>query len=400
METRAGDPGAFAKFDLSRVDSPAFVVDAARLRENLRVLADIGERSGAKVLSALKAFSMWSTAPIVGEYLDGVCTSGLWEARLASEFYDGEIATYCAAYKEEDMDEILRLSDHVIFNSPAQIERFWPYVELARARGEIFHIGLRINPLHPEGEVPKYDPSAPHSRLGFPIDQLTEEHVGMIDGIHFHNLCEQDFEPLHRTWDKVFDYLEPYFESLKWINLGGGHHITRADYQRDELVEFLSDMAEDTGAQIYIEPGEAVALDAGILVGTVLDVGWNGMPVAVVDISATCHMPDVIEAPYRPAMLGELPVEDDDLVEQGQDGAIRLGGPSCLAGDVIGDYRFPEAVEPGHRFAFLDQGHYSMVKTTTFNGVPLPSIWLWDSETDALECIRKFDYEDFRSRLS
>lgn len=400
METRAGDPGAFANFDLSRVDSPAFVVDAAKLRENLRVLADIGERSGAKVLSALKAFSMWSTAPIVGEYLDGVCTSGLWEARLASEFYDGEIATYCAAYKEEDMDEILRLSDHVIFNSPAQIERFWPYIELARARGEIFHIGLRINPLHPEGEVPKYDPSAAHSRLGFPIDQLTEEHVGLIDGIHFHNLCEQDFEPLQRTWDKVFDYLEPYFGELKWINLGGGHHITRADYQRDELVEFLSDMAEDTGAQIYIEPGEAVALDAGILVGTVLDLGWNGMPVAVVDISATCHMPDVIEAPYRPAMLGELPVDDDGLVDAGEGGAVRLGGPSCLAGDVIGDYRFPEPVEPGHRFAFLDQAHYSMVKTTTFNGVPLPSIWLWDSENDGLECVRKFEYEDFRSRLS
>jgi carboxynorspermidine decarboxylase len=400
METRAGDPGAFANFDLSRVDSPAFVVDAAKLRENLRVLADIGERSGAKVLSALKAFSMWSTAPIVGEYLDGVCTSGLWEARLASEFYDGEIATYCAAYKEEDMDEILRLSDHVIFNSPAQIERFWPYIELARARGEIFHIGLRINPLHPEGEVPKYDPSAAHSRLGFPIDQLTEEHVGLIDGIHFHNLCEQDFEPLQRTWDKVFDYLEPYFGELKWINLGGGHHITRADYQRDELVEFLSDMAEDTGAQIYIEPGEAVALDAGILVGTVLDLGWNGMPVAVVDISATCHMPDVIEAPYRPAMLGELPVDDDGLVDAGEGGAVRLGGPSCLAGDVIGDYRFPEPVAPGHRFAFLDQAHYSMVKTTTFNGVPLPSIWLWDSENDGLECVRKFEYEDFRSRLS
>jgi carboxynorspermidine decarboxylase len=400
METRAGDPGAFAQFDLSRVDSPAFVVDAARLRANLRVLADIGERSGAKVLSALKAFSMWSTAPIVGEYLDGVCTSGLWEARLASEFYDGEIATYCAAYKEEDMDEILRLSDHVIFNSPAQIERFWPFIEMARARGEIFHVGLRINPLHPEGDVPKYDPSAPHSRLGFPIDQLTAEHVGLIDGIHFHNLCEQDFEPLHRTWDKLFDYLEPYFGELKWINLGGGHHITRADYQRDELVEFLSDMAEDTGAQIYIEPGEAVALDAGILTGTVLDLGWNGMPVAIVDISATCHMPDVIEAPYRPAMLGELPIEDDDLVEEGQGGAVRLGGPSCLAGDVIGDYRFPAAVEVGQRFAFLDQAHYSMVKTTTFNGVPLPSIWLWDSETDALECVRKFDYEDFRSRLS
>jgi len=402
METKAGDPGAFADFDLSRVDSPAFVVDAAKLRDNCRILADIGERSGAKVLAALKAFSMWSTAPIIGEYLDGVCTSGLWEARLASEFYDGEIATYCAAYKPGDLDEILRLSDHVIFNSPQQIAMCSEIIEAARARGEAFDIGLRINPMHPEGEVAKYDPSAPHSRLGFPIDQLTEEHMELVDGIHFHNLCEQDFEPLQRTWDKVFDYLEPYFGQFSWINIGGGHHVTRADYQRDELVEFLADMAEDTGAQVYIEPGEAVALDAGILVGTVLDIGWNGMPVAVVDISATCHMPDVIEAPYRPAMLGEVPSEDQGMVDEGAGGAVRLGGPSCLAGDVIGDYRFPEPeqVKPGHRFAFLDQAHYSMVKTTTFNGVPLPSIWLWDSETDSLECVRRFDYEDFRDRLS
>lgn len=392
METRAGDPGAFAHFDLSRVDSPSFVVDAARLRENLRVLADIGERSGAKVLSALKAFSMWSTAPIVGEYLDGVCTSGLWEARLASEFYDGEIATYCAAYKEEDLDEILRLSDHVIFNSPMQIERFWAQIENARARGEDFDIGLRVNPMHAEGEVPRYDPCAPHSRLGFPINQLTEEHVEMIDGIHMHTLCEQDFEPLRRTWDKAFDYLEPFFGQFKWINLGGGHHITRSDYQRDELVEFLIDLQEDTGAEVYIEPGEAVALDAGILVGTVLDIGHNGMPVAVVDVSATCHMPDVIEAPYRPAMLGERAESEGE--------PVRLGGPSCLAGDVIGDYVLPVEAEPGVRFAFLDQAHYSMVKTTTFNGVPLPSIWLWDSETDLLECTRRFDYEDFRGRLS
>lgn len=392
METRAGDPGAFAHFDLSRVDSPSFVVDAAKLRDNLRILADIGERSGAKVLSALKAFSMWSTAPIVGEYLDGVCTSGLWEARLASEFYDGEIATYCAAYKEQDLDEILRLSDHVIFNSPMQIERFWPQIEAARARGEDFDIGLRVNPMHAEGEVPKYDPCAPHSRLGFPIDQLTEEHMGMIDGIHMHTLCEQDFEPLRRTWDKAFDYLEPFFGQFRWINLGGGHHITRSDYQRDELVEFLIDLQEDTGAEVYIEPGEAVALDAGILVGTVLDVAHNGMPVAIVDVSATCHMPDVIEAPYRPAMLGEK--------QEGEGEAVRLGGPSCLAGDVIGDYVLPGRVEAGARFAFLDQAHYSMVKTTTFNGVPLPSIWLWDSETDSLECIRRFDYEDFRGRLS
>lgn len=398
METRAGDPGAFAQFDLSRVDSPAFVVDAAKLRANLRVLADVGARSGAKVLGALKAFSMWSTAPILGEYLDGVCTSGLWEARLASEFYDGEIATYCAAYKAEDLPEILRLSDHVIFNSPRQIERFQPLIEAARAQGQNFDIGLRINPLHPEGEVPRYDPCAPHSRLGFPIDQLTEEHMAMVDGIHMHTLCEQDFAPLARTWDKAFDYLEPWFGEFKWINLGGGHHITRADYQREELVGFLSDLAEDTGAEVYIEPGEAVALDAGILVGTILDLGWNGMPLGITDVSATCHMPDVIEAPYRPAMLSELP-PDPEAVDEGEGGAIRLGGPSCLAGDVIGDYRLPVPPEPGLRFAFLDQAHYSMVKTTTFNGVPLPSIWLWDSESDSLECVRRFAYEDFRDRL-
>jgi carboxynorspermidine decarboxylase len=342
---------------------------------------------------------MWSTAPIVGEYLDGVCTSGLWEARLASEFYDGEITTYCAAYKPEDLPEILRLSDHVIFNSPGQIERLWPIIENARASGEAFDIGLRINPLHAEGEVPRYDPCAPHSRLGFPIDQLTEDHIGLVDGLHMHTLCEQDFAPLARTWDKAFDYLEPWFGELKWLNLGGGHHVTRADYQREELIEFLADVADDTGAQVYIEPGEAVALDAGILVGTILDTGWNGMPVAITDISATCHMPDVIEAPYRPAMLGEVGPPADDIIGEG-DGRVRLGGPSCLAGDVIGDYVLPLPAEPGARFAFLDQAHYSMVKTTTFNGVPLPSIWLWDSESDALECVRRFAYEDFRDRLS
>jgi carboxynorspermidine decarboxylase len=399
METRAGDPGAFAHFDLHRVDSPAFVVDAAKLRANLRVLDDIRERSGAKILGALKAFSMWSTAPILGEYLDGVCTSGLWEALLAAEHYDGEIATYCAAYKEDDLDEICRLSDHVIFNTPMQIERFGDTLLRARARGEDFDVGLRINPLHAEGEVPRYDPCAPHSRLGFPIDQLRPEHVDLVDGIHFHTLCEQDFAPLTRTWDTVFDYLEPYFDRLKWLNFGGGHHITRADYQRDELVQFLLDVQDDTGCEVYLEPGEAVALDAGILVGTILDSHWNGMPLAITDISATCHMPDVIEAPYRPAMLGEEPL-DGILIDEGEGGAVRLGGPSCLAGDVIGDYRLPVPCEPGQRIAFLDQAHYSMVKTTTFNGVPLPSIWLWDSENDSLEQIRKFGYEDFRDRLS
>ncbi|WP_298169993.1 carboxynorspermidine decarboxylase [Novosphingobium sp.] len=398
METRAGDPGAFAHFDLTRVDSPAFVVDAARLRQNLSILVDVRDRAGIKVLAALKAFSMWRVAPLIGEYLDGVCTSGLWESRLAADYYAGEIATYCAAYKAEDLPEIFQHSDHVIFNSPGQHARFAAEIAAARAAGEPFDIGLRINPLHAEGEVPRYDPCAPHSRLGFPIDQLKPEHLEGVSGIHFHTLCEQDFEPLARTWAALKPYLAPYFGQLKWLNFGGGHHITRADYQRDELVAFLQAVRAETGCEIYLEPGEAVALDAGILVGTVLDTHVNGMQLGVTDISATCHMPDVIEAPYRPAMLGELPIDE---YEDGEgDVPVRLGGPSCLAGDVIGDYRKPGLAEPGARFAFLDQAHYSMVKTTTFNGVPLPSIWLWDSETDALECVKRFSWEDFRARVS
>ena len=392
METRAGDAGAFAHFDLNRVDSPAFVVDVARLRANLAVLADIRDRAGVKVLAALKAFSMWKVAPVVGEYLDGVCTSGLWEAKLAAEHYKGEIATYCAAYKAADIPEILRLSDHVIFNSPGQHARFAGEIAAARAAGEAFDIGLRINPLHAEGEVPRYDPCAPHSRLGFPVDQLEDAHLEGVTGLHFHTLCEQDFEPLQRTWMALKPRIERFLPRLQWLNFGGGHHVTRADYQRDELIAFLQKVRAETGCEIYLEPGEAVALDAGILVGTVLDTQWNGMPLAITDISATCHMPDVIEAPYRPAMLGER--------AEGADEPVRLGGPSCLAGDVIGDYVLPGTCEPGTRFAFLDQAHYSMVKTTTFNGVALPSIWLWDSATDALECVKRFSYEDFRDRLS
>lgn len=390
METRAGDPGAFARFDLSRVPSPAFVVDAAKVRANLRVLRDIGYRSGAKVLAALKAFSMWSLGSTVADQLDGVCASGLFEARLGRDHYGGEVATYCAAYKAEDLPEILRLSDHIIFNSPGQHSRFQPLLAEARAAGERFDVGLRINPLHSEGEVPKYDPAAPSSRLGFPIDQLTAEYMAGIDGIHMHTLCEQDFPPLARTWAAVKPTLAPFFGQLKWINFGGGHHVTRADYQIDDLVDFLRGVREETGCEVMIEPGEAVALDAGILVGEILDLFDNGMPIGITDISATCHMPDVIEAPYRPAMLGE---------EAGGT-AVRLGGPSCLAGDVIGDYRLPGGARVGQRFAFLDQAHYSMVKTNTFNGVPLPAIWLWDSESDELRQVRSFGYEDFRDRLS
>ena len=384
METKAGDPGAFARFDLNRVPSPAFVVDEAAIRRNLRILADVKARSGAKILCAMKAFSMWSLAPVIGEYLDGVCSSGLWESRLARDHYSGEIATYCAGYKAADMAEIVAISDHIIFNSPGQHLRF------AEILNDSVDVGLRINPEHAEGEVAKYDPCSPHSRLGFPVSQLQPEHLEGISGLHFHSLCEQDFEPLKRTWDSLKPKIVPYFGQLKWLNFGGGHHITRADYQRDDLVAFIQSVRAETGLEIYLEPGEAIALDAGILIGEFLDVFDNGMPIGITDISATCHKPDVIEAPYRPAMLGEL--------DSGT--AIRLGGPSCLAGDIIGDYRLPVAAEPGARFAFLDQAHYSMVKTTTFNGVPLPSIWLWNSDTDELRCIKEFSWETFRDRLS
>jgi carboxynorspermidine decarboxylase len=384
METKAGDPGAFAHFDLNRVDSPAFVADAAAIRRNLEILADVKARSGAKILCAMKAFSMWELAPLIGEYLDGVCTSGLWEARLAGEKYSGEIATYCAGYKEADMAEIVAISDHIIFNTPAQHARFRNFLD------DSVDVGLRINPEHAEGEVAKYDPCSAHSRLGFPISQLKPEHLDGISGLHFHTLCEQDFLPLKRTWESLKPQIAPYFAQLNWLNFGGGHHITRADYQRDELVDFIKQVRSETGCEVYLEPGEAVALDAAILVGEILDVFDNGMAVGITDISATCHMPDVIEAPYRPAMLGE---RSDGPV-------IRLGGPSCLAGDIIGDYRLPAPTQPGIRFAFLDQAHYSMVKTNTFNGVPLPSIWLWDSESDDLRCLKRFDWTEFRDRLS
>ena len=390
METKAAGPGAFARFDLSRVPSPCFVVDEAAVRRNLAVLKDVGDRGGAKVLLALKAFSMWSLADVVGEYLDGVCASGLWEARLAREHYSGELTTYSPAYKREDLPEILALSDTVIFNSPDQLARFKGEIATARQQGQVFEIGLRLNPEHSESEVEKYDPCQRGSRLGFPVSQLRPEHLEGVDGLHIHALCEQDFEPLRRVWEAVESKLEGALTQLKWLNLGGGHHVTRADYQRVDLIAFLRQIGERHGVEVYLEPGEAIALDAGILVGEILDTFDNSVPVAVTDISATCHMPDVIEAPYRPAMLDER--------EEGV--RIRLGGPSCLAGDIIGDYVFAERPAPGTRIAFLDQAHYSMVKTNTFNGVPLPAIALWNSDTDSLKLIREFDYRDFRDRLS
>jgi carboxynorspermidine decarboxylase len=391
IDIAADSRARFARFDLSRVPSPCFVVDAAQIDRNCAILADVAARSGAHVFLALKAFSMPTLAPVVMAHLSGTAASGIHEARLGRERFGGHVATFNAGFKAGELDEVLRLSDHVIFNSVSQLARFRHMVDGARASGTQVEIGLRINPEHSEGWNEKYDPAAPCSRLGAPVSQVCPQDIAGIDGLHMHTLCEQGFEPLKRTWEAVEPVIGPCLHGLRWLNLGGGHHITRGDYDRDGLVALIRQIRTTYGVEVYLEPGEAVALQAGILVGEVLDIAENGMPLAISDISATCHMPDVIEAPYRPDLLGELP--------EGEGSEIRIGGPSCLAGDVIGDFRPAGGWAVGDRFAFLDQAHYSMVKTNTFNGVPLPAIAVWDSRTDDLRIVRQFGYDDFLNRL-
>lgn len=374
----------FSRFDLTRVPSPCFVVDEVAVERNCKILAEVAAASGAQVFLALKAFSMPAMAPVVMRHLSGVAASGIYEARLGREVFGGHVATFNAGFKAQDMDEVLRCSDHVIFNSPTQFVRFRDQVAASSVSP-----GLRINPEHSEGWSEKYDPAAPCSRLGTPVSQITSADLVGIEGLHMHTLCEQGFAPLKRTWDAVEPLIGEWLSGLRWLNFGGGHHITMPDYDRAGLIALIRDIRARYGVEVYLEPGEAVALHSGILVGEVLDLMENAMPLAITDISATCHMPDVIEAPYRPALLGE--------VEDGA--ATRLGGPSCLSGDVIGDYRPARPWMVGDRFAFLDQAHYSMVKTNTFNGIPLPAIAVWNSDTDALTMVREFSYDDFLERL-
>lgn len=382
MPTKSKGAGSFASFDLSRVPSPCFVIDEVRLEENLKTLADVGAQSGAHILLALKAFSMWSVAPLAMDYLHGTCASGLWEARLAHKYYGKHLSTYAPAYKSAEIEEIAALSHHLIFNTLAQSTRFTlpPDVEQ----------GLRINPAHSEVAQTQYDPCAPSSRLGQRADTLPDILPSHINGFHIHSLCEADFPPLQRTIEAVADVLSQHKDQLAWLNLGGGHLITSPDYQRPDLIGYIKNLRDRLSTDIYIEPGAAVAFDAGILIGEVLDVmDTDNGQTAILDISATCHMPDVLEAPYRPALLGE-----------GGDNAIQLGGTSCLAGDVIGTYQFDTIPTSGTRLAFLDQAHYSMVKTTTFNGVALPSIALWNSKSDDLRIIKQFNADEFMRRLS
>lgn len=378
--------------------SPAYVVDLGRLRHNLSILDDVQQRSGARILLALKAFSMWSVFPLISETLQGVCASSPWEARLGREEFGREVHSFAAAFKESDVVELLRISDNLIFNSFGQLERFRSLWEIERDR---VSIGLRVNPEHSEGHTEIYDPCAANSRLGIPWAQFEkriaevgeDEALKGIEGLHFHTLCEQLFEPLARTAKVFKERFGKLLPQMKWINFGGGHHITRDGYDIDGLVELIRYFKNKYNVEVYLEPGEAVAIGTGILVGEVLDVVNNGMDIAILDISATCHMPDILEMPYRPDINGGF-----DSGEKPHN--YRLGGASCLAGDVIGDWSFEQPLQPGKRLAFLDMAHYTMVKTTTFNGIQHPHICTFEPKTGELKVLRSFDYEDFKQRLS
>ena len=370
------------------INTPYFVVDELRLVKNLEILKQVSEAAGCRILLAQKAFSMFSCYPLLRQYLAGSTASGLYEARLGKEEFGGETHVFSPAYKPEEFDELLHYADHFVFNSPAQLRRFGP---AARAAGK--QVGLRVNPecSTQEGHA-IYDPCAPGSRLGTTLANFDPELLPLLDGLHFHTLCEQDSDALETTLAAFEEKFGPYLTGLKWLNLGGGHHITRDDYDRDRLVRLVRGLREKYGVEVYLEPGEAVVLNAGFLESSVLEVVHNGMDIAILDTSAACHMPDVLEMPYRPPVIGAGQPEEKAHT-------YRLGGPTCLAGDVIGDYSFDTPLTEGSRVTFGDMALYTMVKTNTFNGMPLPSI-VWRDKDGNLTLVKQFGYEDFKNRLS
>lgn len=376
--------------DLAALPTPAYVVDEAALRSNLAILEQVRRRTGCRILLALKAFAMWRVFPLLRSALSGVCASSVHEARLGREDFGGEVHAFAAAFSEDDIRELAGLADHVVFNSFSQFDRFAPLLrELAPGVG----LGLRINPEHSEGHTPLYDPCAPGSRLGVTRRLFAGRDLKGIAGLHFHTLCEQNADCLERTLAAVERGFAEFLPGLTYVNFGGGHHITRPDYDVDLLCRLVSGFKKRYGVQVYLEPGEAVALNAGALVATVLDLTANDMPIAIMDAAVPCHMPDCLEMPYRPHILGS-----------GQRGEkrfdYRIGGPSCLAGDVAGEYSFDAPLEIGSKLVFADMAHYTMVKTNTFNGVNLPAICLWRPNPGELEIVRSFGYADFRDRLS
>lgn len=374
---------------LYQLPSPCYAVDEEALVENLELLAQVQQRTGCKILLAQKGFAMFALYPLIGRYLAGTAASSLFEARLGREEMGGECHIYSPAYREEEFGAILSYCDHVGFNSVAQYERFKGQVAAA---GRPVSCGLRINPEYSEQKHAIYDPCAPGSRLGITAENFPEALPEGIEGLHLHTLCEQNADALEHTLARVVEKFGRHLQGLRWLNLGGGHHITRPGYDVERLVRCIDILQQKFGLQVYLEPGEAVALNTGFLLSTVLDTMKNGIDIAILDTSAVCHMPDVLEMPYRPEIIGagapgEFPY------------TYRLGGPTCLAGDVIGDYSFPRPLQPGDRLVFCDMAHYTMVKNNTFNGMNLPAIVLYGRDGTA-RVVKTFGYEDFKSRLS
>ncbi|AIQ17362.1 carboxynorspermidine decarboxylase [Paenibacillus sp. FSL H7-0357] len=375
--------------DISSLPSPAYLVDERLLKKNLETLNYVQERSGAKILLAQKGFSMHALYPLVGQYLHGVTSSSLFEARLGFEEMGKEVHVYAPAYMDREFDELLGYTDHIVFNSFDQWSRFKDRVQNAPKR---ISCGIRVNPEYSEIEVPLYDPCFNFSRMGVTLPNFRPDELEGIDGLHFHTMCEQNSDTLERTLKVVEEKFGQYLHGMKWLNFGGGHHITRPDYDLEKLISCILHMKETYNVEIYLEPGEAVALNTGYLVATVLDTMHNGMDIAILDTSAECHMPDVLAMPYRPNIIG--------AGEPGEHAyTYRLGGMTCLAGDVIGDYSFPEPLKYGDKLVFLDMAHYSMVKNHMFNGVNLPAIASYNEE-EGLKVIREFEYSDFSNRLS
>lgn len=405
---------SFLTFDAHRVSSPCFVIDEVKIEQNLQILQNIEKKSGAKVLIALKAFSMKSMAPLICKYLTGCCASGVYEAKFAFDHFQGkqlgsnhrEIHTYSPAFKDDDLEQLLLISDHIVFNSCRQWLRFKDRALQAQHARPALQFGLRINPMLSTGATELYDPCAKGSRLGITLDEFTlnfpsPDLLDGISGLHFHTLCEQGYDDLELTLTAFEQQFASYLPELQWLNLGGGHLITAPDYDRGTLVKTLKRLQHQYHLQAYIEPGEAIAINSGVLVAEVLDIVSNHTNIAIIDASATCHMPDTLEMPYRANVFtatANTPVEIAATCGD-KPFSYRLGGQTCLAGDVMGDYSFKHPLAIGQRLMFDDMSHYTMVKTTTFNGMPLPSIAVWNSVTDNLEVVKQFHYHDFFSRL-
>lgn len=377
---------------MDQLPTPCYVIDEKKLKENLEILGDVREKAGCKILLAQKAFSCFYEYPLIGQYLDGTTASGLYEARLGKEEMGKENHVFAPAYKDADIKELGEICDHIIFNSFAQLRRHKDAVS-----GK--SLGLRINPeCSTQGDQAIYDPCAPGSRLGvtkevFDCEIAAEpELFEALDGLHFHTLCEQNADDLAKTLEAVEEKFGPWLSKIKWLNMGGGHHITRDDYDRELLIKCICHIRDTYGVEVYLEPGEAIALNAGYLVTEVMDIVENGLSVLILDASAACHMPDVLEMPYRP------PLKDSGNAGE-KAFTYRLSSCTCLAGDVIGDYSFDKQIHVGDKLYFQDMAIYSMVKNNTFNGIPLPGIAVMKEDGDC-EMIRTFGYEDFKGRLA